>query len=491
MSDTQQNKTQNQNIIISTSYDLAVLLHSMYKDEFVCASIKNKSWYQFENHRWAENDGANGLYSKISIELVQEFTKTISFIKDIKDNETQIKLMKEAGTVIKKLKSTCFKNSIIEECKHLFYDKDFIDNLDENRDLICFNNGVYDLSKMQFRDGTQKDYLSLCTNTDYKEYDPKDKSLIELNKYFEQVFIDEDIREYVKLLLCSYIQGHTPDEKFHIWTGTGANSKSKLIELFSNALGGYAGIFPVSLLTQKRSACGVASPEMAKAKGKRFMTFSEAEEGDQIRVGLMKELTGGDLITARPLFKEPIEFKPQFKLLLTCNKLPHIPSSDGGTWRRLRVVPFKSKFTSKPDPTKKNEFMIDTNLSKNFEIWKETLMSLLIHKFNDYKRFGIKEPSEVLKFTNKYKADTDLNFQFIQDNIEKTDNKNDFINMNELFSTYKIWFKESGLTAKPQGRKQFKEYFMENYQDNTRKNHLYSYRFINDDNNQMSNDLDS
>jgi len=138
---------------------------------------------------------------------------------------------------------------------------------------FCFNNGVYDLSKSQFRKGTQKDYLSLCTNTDYKEYDPKDKSLIELNKYFEQVFIDEDIREYVKLLLCSYIQGHTPDEKFHIWTGTGANSKSKLIELFSNALGGYAGIFPVSLLTQKRSACGVASPEIGQSKRKKIHDF--------------------------------------------------------------------------------------------------------------------------------------------------------------------------------------------------------------------------
>ena len=490
MSDTQkETKTQNQNII-STSYDLAVLLHSMYKDEFVCASIKNKSWYKFENHRWHENDGANGLYKKISIELIQEFNKTISFIKDIEDNETQMSMMKEAGAVIKKLKSTSFKRSIIEESMHLFYDAEFINKLDDNRDLICFNNGVFDLSKMKFRDGIQKDYLSLCTNTDYKPYDPKDKSIEELNKYFSQVFIEEDMREYVIMLLTSYIQGHTPDEKFHIWTGSGANSKSKLIELFSLCMGDYAGIFPVSLLTQKRSACGVASPEMAKAKGKRFMTFSEAEEGDQIRVGLMKELTGGDLITARPLFKEPIEFKPQFKLLLTCNKLPHIPSSDGGTWRRLRVVPFKSKFTSKPDPTKKNEFKIDPNLNKSFIIWKESLMSLLIHKFSDYKRYGITEPAEVLRYTTKYQEDTDINLQFLNDNIEKSDNKNDNINMNELFSIYKCWHKESGITSKIQPRKTFKEYFETNYKDNMKRNHLYGFKFVNDEN-QLSNDLDS
>ena len=373
---------------------------------------------------------------------------------------------------------------------HIFYDKDFNKNLDENKDLLCFNNGVYDLKKMKFRKGRPNDYISLCTNIDYKPYDEKDENIKNLNNYFEKVFIDEDIREYMKLLLSSFIQGHTPDEKFHIFTGSGANSKSKLIELFSLSLGDYAGILPVSLLTQKRGACGSASPEMARAKGKRFITFSEAEEGDQIRVGLMKELTGGDIITARALFKDPIEYKPQFKLILTCNKLPYIPSTDGGTWRRLRVVPFTSKFTFKPDLTKKNEFMIDTNLNKHFEIWKESLISLLIFKFNDYKKNGIREPIEVLKYTNKYRADTDLNLQFIQDNLIKTNDKNDIIKFNELYAIYKTWYKDSGLSGKPENKNKLKEYFMNNYEENIKSNNLYNYKFIDDDTNEYIKNLE-
>ena len=70
---------------------------------------------------------------------------------------------------------------------------------------------------------------------------------------------------------------------------------------------------------------------------------------DEINTGQMKELTGGDLITTRALFKDQMQFKPQFKMLLTCNILPDIKSSDRGTWRRVRAVEFTSVFTDKPE----------------------------------------------------------------------------------------------------------------------------------------------
>jgi hypothetical protein len=97
-----------------------------------------------------------------------------------------------------------------------------------------------------------------------------------------------------------------------------SNSKSKLVELYEKAFGEYCCKFPITLLTMKRAASNAATSELARAKGKRFASLQEPSEGEQINCGFMKELSGGDKIMARSLFKEPIEFVPQFKMALLC-----------------------------------------------------------------------------------------------------------------------------------------------------------------------------
>ena len=76
----------------------------------------------------------------------------------------------------------------------------------------------------------------------------------------------------------------------------------------------------------------------------------------------MKELSGGDKITARGLFQDPIEFKPQFKPIFICNDDPELPPNDEGTWRRIKLIPFESRFVSNPNPKKSNQFPIDPSL---------------------------------------------------------------------------------------------------------------------------------
>ena len=243
--------------------------------------------------------------------------------------------------------------------------------------------------------------------------------------------------------LASTIQGKTPDEKLHMWTGSGGNGKSKLVELHQSVMGELSDTVSVQLITNKRSKSNEASPDLAKTKGKRFVTFQEPE-GDQINVGLMKEMTGGDKITTRKLYGEPFTFKPQYKLVLTCNHLPKIPSDDGGTWRRIILVEFISKFVENPeyDPSKgKYEFKRDSYLADKMINWKEVYMGLLVEEYKKYKKEGLTEPDEVKKKTHEYQKKSDIYLEFISENLEEKESGK--VGIKALYDVFKIWYKDN------------------------------------------------
>ena len=229
-----------------------------------------------------------------------------------------------------------------------------------------------------------------------------------------------------------------------------SNGKSKMIDLFEQSFGDYCCKFPVTMLTQKRVASNAANSELARAKGKRFAVLQEPSEDEKLNVGLMKELSGGDKIMARPLYKEPFEFKPQFKMVLTCNHLPNVPSDDGGTWRRIRLVEFCSRFVEDPDPEKPNEFPMDKELSTKFIDWREQFMSLLIEYYKKYLQTGVKEPEEVLQCTREYQKNNDFYLEFKDDKVES--NEMAFLSVNDAFTTFKYWQKENNSTIKVKKR---------------------------------------
>ena len=76
--------------------------------------------------------------------------------------------------------------------------------------------------------------------------------------------------------------------------------------------------------------------------------MQEPSENMTITAGVMKELTGGDPLTGRALYCDSITFIPQFTLVVCTNHLFYIKSTDDGTWRRIRVCDFQSKFLSNP-----------------------------------------------------------------------------------------------------------------------------------------------
>jgi phage/plasmid-associated DNA primase len=220
-----------------------------------------------------------------------------------------------------------------------------------------------------------------------------------------------------------------------------SNGKSTTIDLIHNTLGDYSDTLPVTVITKKRGSSSSASPELADKFGKRFMDIYEPEQDDTVYVGQMKGLTAGnDRIYARPLYGDPFTYKPQFKLILVCNKLPYIPSNDGGTWRRLRVTPFESEFVHKP--TKKNQFLRDDELCEKMEKWGPPFIWLLLNVYYPrYVKYGLEEPKKVTQYTDAYKKDSDVYCEFLADFVEEGDKEKDGEKIDFLYNMFKNWYR--------------------------------------------------
>ena len=437
--------------------DIGLVVYKKFQHHYICASNKHKTWFQFKNHRWCEIDNGVSLRRALSKSIVNEYrdfsvhcshmAKTHPDEEDLWDERA-----KACYKIINKLKDVGFKEKIMKECADLFYEYKFLEKLDSKRHLLGFENGVYDLEKHEFRDGIPEDFMSYSTKINYIELTEDDDEHIQnIELFLSQILPNESVREYVLRLFSSFLTGKIGHEKIHFWTGSGGNGKSKIIELFEMCLGDYCCKLPVSIFSRSRAASNACTPELVRTKGKRFVSLQEPDSDVPFNVGLMKELTGGDTIQARGLHKDPIEFKPQFKLILICNDLPEIQRMDGGVERRLRVVEFKSKFVPNPDENNPNEYLMDTELDEKMEQWPEIFIQMLLKKYKTYKEEGNTEPPEVLLSTNQYKDECDIFSSFFKEMIvEKPGAK---LKLTQVYHIFKLWYIKTGDTKRlPQQR---------------------------------------
>jgi phage/plasmid-associated DNA primase len=240
-----------------------------------------------------------------------------------------------------------------------------------------------------------------------------------------------------------------------------SNGKSCTIDLLKNSLGEYAGTLRSEILTRRKGGAGSANPDLADKKGKRLLTIQEPEKDDIIYVGQMKELVAGnDTISARALYGDPFEYKPQFKIALICNDLPELSGIDDGVKRRIKAVPFNSIFIlDGRKPVKKNEFTANKELATEILNWKQPFIWILINiYYPKYIKEGLNEPKAVTACTDKYKINSDFYYEFITLNIIFTQNENDVENFDCIYGLFKEWFRMN-FTKKMPSKKEFVTYF--------------------------------
>lgn len=417
-----------------TENDVAHVVFSKYRDEFKCAKFGSNVWYQFVGHIWRETDRGVALQIRLSNDIARMYLNKeeveLHLLKNIGECNCKAfnpecdsckaeQRKKSFNNMRLKLKTSRFKENVMKECRELFLDESMANKLDENKTLIAFANGVLDCATYEFRDGKPDDYLSFSTNIVYDPDTPyhAHKCWGEIDKFLRGVLPIPAVREYFLNHLSSCLSGANVSQKFHILTGTGSNGKSMLMNLMATAMGDYSCKAPISLLTQKRGKSGAAAPELVRMKGRRFVTMQEPDEEVPLNTGLMKELASCEKITARDLYagsKQMIDFDIQCAFHLACNDKPRVNTTDGGTWRRLLVIEFLSKFVVNPSAS--NELPLDESIvtKTTSAEWATCFMSYLIHLFREgHGHRRIVPPSAVLKYTQEYKEDSDAIARFI------------------------------------------------------------------------------
>jgi len=454
-----------------TEHDVASVIYAKFRDNYKCCDFKNNIWYRWTGHIWRETDSGVDLLMKLSKQVAKIFfDKEALIMKEMSERELTecvgdkedkkdcgvcefCKLNEEKEDyhkIFTQLKKTAFKANIMKECRELFFDEEFTKKVDSNKDLIAFNNGVLDMttSDFTFRDGKPEDYISFSTGIDYEPDRPyyEYPTWPEVELFIKKVLPDKEVREYFMKHLATNILGGNTAQKFHIMTGSGSNGKSMILNLMAKALGDYSCTVPISLFTQKRKSSGSAAPEVARLKGRRFVTMQEPDEAIALNTGLMKEITSGEKMYARDLFKSGCEFEVQAKFHLACNDKPKINTTDGGTWRRLVVINFISKFV--PNPTALNEFPLDESIQfkVNSVEWATPFLSYMVHVLKEGK--GLRKlvaPPKVLEYTSEYRNENDGIAKFIAEKILPIEEGDEIIQVDKptLKRIFKQWKDEN------------------------------------------------
>jgi P4 family phage/plasmid primase-like protien len=469
--------TQNQKYaeidIQSSHYDLARLLYEQYENEYV---YTESGWYRYLNHHWEFIDAGIELRSKISTELVNVY-KTIrdQLFNEMRGKDgRELEVMKERETYISRvvncLKTTPFKNNIMNECKEVFYVREFERKLNTNPYLIGFKNGVYDLENNTFRSGLPSDYISTQMAINYREFTESDPRVQDVRAFLDKVFPDTSLRRYFMDIMSETFVGYNHRKQVYFWTGEGDNGKSITQMFFEKMFGRLSIKGPTSMITSKRPGAGAANAEMARAgNGVRTIFLEEPDPDEEIFTGVFKHLSGNDSIYTRDLFqkgKDVTEIVPMFKLFVICNELPKIrKGGDKATWNRIRVIPFESTFcknapASLEQQIQDKKFPVDPNLGQKIPSLVEPFAWVLLHHRTLPK---IAEPEKVHTATDRYRMNNDYLHQFASQVI--CDDPEGSILPSDMYFKYKEWLEEGVPNVQRPPIMKFIEYYQKKWGD--------------------------
>ncbi|MDN4982226.1 phage/plasmid primase, P4 family [Bradyrhizobium sp. WYCCWR 13022] len=195
---------------------------------------------------------------------------------------------------------------------------------------------------------------------------------------------------------CGYaLTGDTSEHALLFVYGPGGNGKSVYLNTTSHILHDYAAVSAMETFTA--SANDKHPTDLAMLHGARMVTASETEAGRAWAEARIKQMTGGDRISARFMRQDFFTYMPQFKLTIIGNHKPTLTNVDEAARRRFNIVPFVHK-PSTPDRQLPEKLLTEA----------PGILHWMIEGCLDWQKNGLVRPSCVIEATEEYFSDQEV-----------------------------------------------------------------------------------
>ena len=209
---------------------------------------------------------------------------------------------------------------------------------DFDKDKFLFNclNGTLDLRTGKLFPQRKEDCITKLAHVRYDPYATCPQWINFLKRIMDN---NANLIDFLKRSVGYSLTGDTSEQCLFIFFGSGANGKSTFLRAVNMLIGDYGQQTATETLLVKQK--GAIPNDIARLKGSRFITACEAEAEQRIAESLIKQMTGGDIISARFLHQEWFDFEATYKIFLGTNHKPVIKGTDHAIWRRIKLVPFE------------------------------------------------------------------------------------------------------------------------------------------------------
>lgn len=275
--------------------------------------------------------------------------------------------------------------------------------LDANPWALNCANGTVDLRTGDLRPHERDDLLTQLVDIEYD---------LEARAPLWSAFLDTAMRgalgltTYLQRLVGYTLTGLTHEHilVFH-YGNTGSNGKSTFLATLRALLGEYSCSAPRSLLFEPKSGAEPHPTELARLYGKRLAICSEVPEHAELAEAKIKDITGGDVLAVRRMTENFWDLTPTHTLHCAGNHKPTVLGTDGGIWRRIKLVPWTVTIAEKDR---------DAQLGEKLRAELPGILAWAVRGCLEWQLVGLAEPPEVTGAGAEFRAESDVLGSFFE-----------------------------------------------------------------------------